>query len=151
MTVEVRGAYGRQHGLNDSPSPLTPPMGHVVAATDVCRRADITYRQLDYWCATYPDYMPIAVPAEGSGSNRWYHAADIPKYHVLGRLTRMNLQLNKLLKLDHQQRLRLCGVMRKLWQDAGDRQFGGPDKGRGAPVMPDRRPPTPLETSGAPT
>jgi hypothetical protein len=118
--TQLRGSYGRIRKLNSDPSPLDPPAPGLVPAPTVCRRADITYRQLDYWCVMYPDHMPIAIPAEGSGSNRWYRAVDLPKYHVLGRLARMNLQLNKLLTLDHQQRLRLCGFMRKLWRDAGD-------------------------------
>jgi hypothetical protein len=92
--------------------------GRLVDATTVCRRARITYRQLDYWCVVYPDHMPIAVTADGSGSIRWYHAADIPKYHVLGRLSSRGLRVNRLLQLTHQQRLQLIGRIRKLWREA---------------------------------
>jgi hypothetical protein len=127
VTATLHGSYGRRRGLNPTPSPLPRQWygpniaGRPIPALDLCRLADITYRQLDYWCVTFPDDMPIVVPAKGSGTNRWYRAADIPKYHVLGRLSSTGLRVNRLLKLTHQQRLQLIGRMRKLWREAGDR------------------------------
>jgi len=122
--TQLRGSYGRIRGINPSPSPLPRQWygarvaGRPVTALDLCRLADITYRQLDYWCNTFPDSVPIKHPAAGSGSNRWFHAMDVPKFHVVGRLARdMELPVNRIWMLSHQRRLQLIGRMRKIYRD----------------------------------
>ena len=117
MTATVRGSYGRRHGHNSTPSPLEPAKPGLVAAMDLCRLADITYRQIDYWCLTYD--IPIAIPAEGSGSNRWFDAGDVPKFHTVGRLAATGMRPSILWRLSHQQRLRLAGHLRKALRTAG--------------------------------
>jgi len=114
----VRGSYGRMRNLSvdSGRSPLEPPQPGLVATHTLCVLADITYRQLDYWSNRFD--APMAVPADGSGSNRWFRALDAPKYHTVGRLADYGLRPSDLWALPHQRRLRLVGVMRKVFRKA---------------------------------
>lgn len=49
---------------------IPPTTERMYSSAEACMLADITYRQLDYWCRI--GTMTPAVPAKGSGSLRWF-------------------------------------------------------------------------------
>lgn len=58
----------------------------LISAVEVCRRADVPYRVIDYWtrCGT----LTPTVPADGSGSRRAYDAAMVPAIGNAHRISR---------------------------------------------------------------
>ena len=61
---------------------------------EMCRVADITYRQLDYWARTGL-LVPSITPAMGSGSQRLYSEPDVVMARVIRRLLWLGLSLQR--------------------------------------------------------
>jgi DNA-binding transcriptional MerR regulator len=61
-------------------------------ATEVCRLAGITYRQLDYW-ARQGYVTPSVRKAAGSGTNRLYSLEDLDHVRALAKLRALGLPL----------------------------------------------------------
>jgi hypothetical protein len=64
---------------------------HWLRGPEICRAADITYRQLDYWARTGV-LEPVIAPARGSGTQRRYSAHQGHVAGVLGLLSAMGAQ-----------------------------------------------------------
>lgn len=63
----------------------------MLTSLEVCRRAGITYRQLDYWCRT--GVVEPLIDARGSGSQRRFTQAEADHVAGLARYLRMGLTL----------------------------------------------------------
>lgn len=72
-----------------------PPVETGFRSFDVCRIADVTYRQLDYWASTSLA-EPTIRPANGSGTRRRYSDADLLRVCVVATLLRAGFALGSL-------------------------------------------------------
>jgi DNA-binding transcriptional MerR regulator len=73
-----------------TPVEVDAPSGTVAAMT-ICRRAGITYRQLDFWSrAGYLHELPRP-PHAGSGIPRYYPITELAVATLMGRLSRAGL------------------------------------------------------------
>lgn len=61
-----------------------PARPTLLSSTEFCRRAGITYRQLDWW-VRHGALVP-AVAANGSGTQRKLHESDVAFANALGRV-----------------------------------------------------------------
>lgn len=55
-------------------------------ATELCKLAGCTYRQLDYWCRE--EIVELVVSAKGSGTQRAFDPAIIPKVMLLADISK---------------------------------------------------------------
>ena len=53
----------------------TPPAVGWVRSTELCRRLEITYRQLDHWVTM--GYVTPTLNAKGTGNSRWWSPDDV--------------------------------------------------------------------------
>lgn len=67
-------------------------VGMLLSSIEVCRRARITYRQLDYWVRT--GVVEPTVDARGSGTQRRFTPAVAEHVVTLARYLRMGLALD---------------------------------------------------------
>lgn len=71
---------------DDIPAQSTEP--RVILASEVCRRAGVTYRQLDYWARR--GFIPDT--GKGSGVPRQFTEADVDYITTFGRLVKAGLE-----------------------------------------------------------
>lgn len=70
----------------------TGTMTRIYRAPEVCRRAGITYRQLDYWIRT--GVIEIDDPYPGSGDQRLYTAEHLTELTLIRKLLDVGFKLS---------------------------------------------------------
>lgn len=98
-----------------------PPYCGYVSAPTAARRARVSHRQVGYWAGTYPERLGVDIAQDGAGTDypRRVRTADVPKLHVIGRLSEYGLRVADVVRLRPCDRMRLLGRIRKLYRDAG--------------------------------
>lgn len=77
---------------------------------EVCRIANVTYRQLDYW--TRRGYIRELNPLPGSGTNRRYSAEEMWRVRLMGQLTDAGLGVETAVNLTFSGEYDANGVFR---------------------------------------
>lgn len=88
--------YQQTTMLEDEPaSPnLHTIRGGLVSASYLCEVTGATYRQIDYWCRL--GVITPHQPADGSGSQRGFHATQVPPIAAMAQLALMGASADML-------------------------------------------------------
>ena len=69
----------------------------MLTSTDLCERAGVTYRSLDYWVR--PGALVPSVEADGSGSQRLFEDEALGQVVIIKRLRRLGISLQVIKEL----------------------------------------------------
>lgn len=100
----------KRYGDPDGPAPRLPD-GYV-RAPEAAQRAEISYRQLDYW-----DHLGLVQPTirqRGSGTQRGYTLDEVDDLFTVGQLAALGMDPSALVDYTPKQRRSLLAAFRRI-------------------------------------